>query len=160
MTDLPFGRGGSPLQNLIVRGHSETVLTALRMTEELDAGPVYLKTRLNLDGSASEIYGRAADLVFDLIGKIVADQPTPKPQQGEVVSFERRKPEDSRLPQRGSLEQLFDHIRMLDAETYPTAFIDSGDYRLEFENAKLDDGVLRAQVAVRIRTDESKTQKG
>jgi hypothetical protein len=49
---------------------------------------------------------------------------------------------------------------MLDAETYPTAFIDSGDYRLEFENAKLDDGVLRAQVAVRIRTDESKTQKG
>ncbi|WP_201246135.1 hypothetical protein [Halochromatium salexigens] len=30
MTDLPYGRGGSPLQNLIQRGHRETVLTALR----------------------------------------------------------------------------------------------------------------------------------
>jgi hypothetical protein len=30
MTDLPYGRGGSPLQNLIQRGHSSTMLTALR----------------------------------------------------------------------------------------------------------------------------------
>lgn len=28
MTDLPYGRGGSPLQNLIVRGHTETKITA------------------------------------------------------------------------------------------------------------------------------------
>ena len=26
MTDLPYGRGGSPLQNLIVRGHRETMI--------------------------------------------------------------------------------------------------------------------------------------
>src|SRR5699024_5051687 len=31
MTDLPYGRGGSPLQNLISSGHDETMLTALRM---------------------------------------------------------------------------------------------------------------------------------
>ena len=34
MTDVPYGRGGSPLQNLIVRGHQDTKLTALRMTQE------------------------------------------------------------------------------------------------------------------------------
>lgn len=34
MTDLPYGRGGSPLQNLIVRGHKETKLTALRCVNE------------------------------------------------------------------------------------------------------------------------------
>ena len=39
MTDVPFGRGGSPLQNLIARGHAETKLSALRMVSELDAGP-------------------------------------------------------------------------------------------------------------------------
>jgi methionyl-tRNA formyltransferase len=33
MTDLPFGRGGSPLQNLIVRGIERTQLTALRCVE-------------------------------------------------------------------------------------------------------------------------------
>ena len=30
MTDLPYGRGGSPLQNLIQRGHSSTMLAAQR----------------------------------------------------------------------------------------------------------------------------------
>jgi|SRR6516164_1882173 methionyl-tRNA formyltransferase len=39
-TDLPYGRGGSPLQNLIVRGHNSTVLTALRTVEEFDAGSI------------------------------------------------------------------------------------------------------------------------
>ena len=29
MTDVPYGRGGSPLQNLIIRGHQDTKLTAL-----------------------------------------------------------------------------------------------------------------------------------
>ena len=27
MTDVPYGRGGSPLQNLIIRGHKDTKLT-------------------------------------------------------------------------------------------------------------------------------------
>ncbi len=43
MSDLPYGRGGSPLQNLVLRGHRATKLTALRMTQELDAGPIYLR---------------------------------------------------------------------------------------------------------------------
>ena len=51
MTDVPYGRGGSPLQNLIARGHRKTKLTALRMTKEFDAGPVYLKEDLSLEGS-------------------------------------------------------------------------------------------------------------
>ena len=40
MTDVPFGRGGTPLQNLILLGHRRTKLTAFRMVEALDAGPV------------------------------------------------------------------------------------------------------------------------
>ena len=42
MSDLPRGRGGSPLQNLILRGAKETKITAFRCTEKLDMGPVYL----------------------------------------------------------------------------------------------------------------------
>jgi len=40
-SDAPYGRGGSPIQNLIARGHQQTQISALRMVEELDAGPVY-----------------------------------------------------------------------------------------------------------------------
>src|SRR5271156_4846601 len=80
MTDVPYGRGGSPLQNLIMRGHATTMLTALRMTDEIDAGPVYLKRPLSLDGRAEEIFVRAADLVYELIAEIITKEPVPIPQ--------------------------------------------------------------------------------
>ena len=67
MTDLPYGRGGSPLQNLIQRGHSSTMLTALRCGAGLDAGDVYLKQPLSLHGSAEEIFLRADGLIEQMI---------------------------------------------------------------------------------------------
>ena len=52
MTDLPYGRGGSPLQNLIVRGHKETKISALRCKAGVDTGPIYMKRPLGLEGTA------------------------------------------------------------------------------------------------------------
>ena len=42
-TDLrcAFGRGGNPIENLLLRGYTDTVISAHVMVEELDAGPVY-----------------------------------------------------------------------------------------------------------------------
>lgn len=148
MTDVPFGRGGSPLQNLIVRGITTTRMSALRMVAELDAGPVYLKRPLDLSGSAGAVYARAADLVWDMIGEIVAGQPEPVPQQGIPTLFPRRTPEQSRLPDDGTLSALYDHIRMLDAPTYPHAFLEHGDFRLEFSGAELNGDGLVATVAI------------
>lgn len=78
MTDVPYGRGGSPLQNLVVRGHRRTKLTALRMTEDFDAGPVYLKKDLTLGGNAEEIYIRACYLSAEMIHRIVLEHPKPQ----------------------------------------------------------------------------------
>jgi methionyl-tRNA formyltransferase len=149
MTDVPYGRGGSPLQNLIVRGYAETVISALRMTDILDGGPVYLKTPLNLGGSAQEIFERAAATISDMIARIAAEEPSPVPQSGEVIKFARRHPEQSLLPESGSLQQLYDHIRMLDAETYPHSFIQHGDFRLEFTDCRPSGDALSAQVTIR-----------
>jgi methionyl-tRNA formyltransferase len=71
MTDVPYGRGGSPLQNLISLGHKETKLTALKMTNQLDAGAVYLKAPLLLKGCAQEIFERSAKLTFEMIQSII-----------------------------------------------------------------------------------------
>jgi methionyl-tRNA formyltransferase len=79
MTDVPYGRGGSPLQNLILRGHTETVISALRMTDEMDAGPVYMKRPLSLEGSAQEIYERAAGIISGMMREIAETEPTPVP---------------------------------------------------------------------------------
>lgn len=151
MTDLPYGRGGSPLQNLIVRGHRSTRLTALRMDQALDAGPVYLKRDLGLQGSARSILERAADLAFDMMAEIVANEPEPVPQEGEAVVFERRTPDMSRLPKDGDIRGLYDHIRMLDAETYPRAFLDHGRFRLELHGAELDPEQGEVQSRAHIR---------
>lgn len=48
MTDLPYGRGGSPLQNLIARGIENTKISAIDVEEKIDAGAVYMKEDLNL----------------------------------------------------------------------------------------------------------------
>lgn len=138
MTDLPYGRGGSPLQNLIVRGHKETKISAIQVTEKLDGGPVYIKRPLSLEGSAQEIFVRCADIIFqEMIPVLLTEKVVPKPQEGEPVIFKRRKPEDGKITSDMELDKIYDYIRMLDAEGYPRAYIDFGDYRLEFAKAEL-----------------------
>ena len=148
MTDVPYGRGGSPLQNLIVRGHRETRLTALRMSRDFDAGPVYLKQPLSLEGSAEEVYMRATELSAKMIKRITREHPKPEPQQGEIVNFKRRKPEESEIGKPASLQELYDFIRMLDADGYPHAFLNYGGFRFEFTRAALYEGRIVADVTI------------
>ncbi len=154
MTDLPYGRGGSPLQNLIVRGHQSTVVAALRCVAELDAGPVYLKYSLSLLGSAEEIFLRAADVVGQMILAMLKDQPTPVPQSGEVTQFKRRCPEDGNLGCLSEISQIHDFIRMLDAEGYPSAFLETNHFRFEFSRASLTPDGIIADVRIKRKFHE------
>ena len=151
MTDLPYGRGGSPLQNLILRGHHETQISALRCVARLDAGPIYMKRPLSLQGSASEIFLRAADVVKNMIEKIVRTEPRPEPQEGEPTIFHRRTPEQSDLSKTNllTLKDFFDFIRMLDAPPYPLAFIEHEGFLLEFSHAQLLNNSIEARVTIR-----------
>lgn len=147
MTDVPYGRGGSPLQNLVSRGHKSTMLTALRMTASIDAGPVYFKRPLSLEGSAEEIFRRASGLSVQMIAEIVADEPTPVEQVGDATVFSRRKPTQSELPTQATPESLYDHIRMLDAPGYPHAFLRHGSWVGRFTDARLDGNTIEARVS-------------
>lgn len=146
MTDVPYGRGGSPLQNLIARGHKHTMLTALRMTEVLDAGPVYFKRPLSLEGAADEIFKRASDLSVTMMAEIVKTEPEPVAQTGEATQFARRKPSQSAIPADADPGALYDHIRMLDADGYPHAFIEHGAWVARFTDARLDGSRVEARV--------------
>jgi methionyl-tRNA formyltransferase len=154
MSDVPYGRGGSPLQNLIVAGHGNTKLTALRMVEEMDAGPVYVKRDMSLEGRAEDIYVLAGEISFEIIRWMIHNEPTAVPQQGAVFSFKRRTPMQSALPEGGNLQLIYDHIRMLDAPTYPQAFVEYGEFRIEFSNAQLLDDEVVSRVVIRKRRVE------
>lgn len=148
MTDVPYGRGGSPLQNLILAGHAETKLSALRMVAAFDAGPVYLKAPLSLAGRADEIYARACDVAAGMIRTIIETHPEPQPQVGTPVVFRRRRPEESEIPADAGLDSVYDFIRMLDADGYPHAFLEHGDLRFELRHAVRDGDAIRADVRI------------
>ena len=154
MTDLPYGRGGSPLQNLIVRGHKDTVISAIKVTEGIDEGPIYCKYPLELCGSATEIFERAACIIFEkMIPQIINEKLKPYNQVGEPVVFKRRKPSESEIKSDFEINEIYDYIRMLDAEGYPKAFIDYGKYKLEFANALMNGDEIEAKVTFK-RGDE------
>lgn len=156
MTDVPYGRGGSPLQNLIQRGHRTTQLTALHMVSEVDAGPVYLKRRLSLEGgTAEEIFVRASELAADMILDIITLHPEPQAQQGAVIAFKRRHPRDSKIPELHSIEQMYDFIRMLDGEGYPKAYFDFQGFRFEFNRASRYHDRIQSDVTIRKITEIS-----
>jgi methionyl-tRNA formyltransferase len=92
-TPLPYGRGGSPIENMILRGHEVTIITAHRMTETLDAGPVYGTIGpVALLGTKDEILDSLATPCVELMTWIARTRPEATPQTGEVVHFERLAP--------------------------------------------------------------------
>jgi len=148
-SDLPHGRGGSPIQNHIARGHKVTKISALKMSKELDAGPIYLKRTLSLEGLAEEIYIRASKIVAEMILDIISNESVPKDQKGKVAVFTRRKPEQSEVHiELKSLEELFDHIRMLDASEYPRAFIRYGRFKFEISRPALRTTSIEADLRI------------
>jgi methionyl-tRNA formyltransferase len=137
MTDLPFGRGGSPLQNLIANSYETTKISAIKVVKELDAGPVYLKNSLSLYGTAEEIFIRANNVIFNMITNINEQNFELKEQEGEIVFFKRRQEKMSSIDGLKELDQVFDYIRMLDADGYPNAYLESENFKFEFRRASL-----------------------
>lgn len=151
MTDLPFGRGGSPLQNLIERGVCQTKISALKVNAELDGGDIYSKRELSLYGSAQEIYMKATRIIINMIETIIKTEPQPVSQVGKVIRFKRRIPEQSNIEDLSSIEKVFDYIRMLDADGYPAAFIEKTHLRFEFTEAEKLNSSIQAKVKITLR---------
>lgn len=140
MTDLPFGRGGSPLQNLIVKGIKKTKISALKVEKGLDTGDIYLKEDLYLNGSATEIFKKSTLVIEDMIKKILRNNPVPKKQEGDIIEFKRRLPEESNINNLKNITEVYDYIRMLDAEGYPHAYIKNAFFKFEFVSASFEKG--------------------
>ena len=154
VSDVPNARGGSPVQNQIWDGLTRTQISAIAVDEGLDTGDVYLKKEVSLMGGAEEIYIRSSKIIFEeMIPYIIENKPLPQKQREGGYTYKRRKPEQSELIKRGELIKLYDQIRMLDAEGYPTAFLDWGDYRLEFTRPKLTVDKVLCDISIRKRDE-------
>ena len=122
-------------QHQIIDGKRTSEVCAVKMVQELDAGPVYMRQSMPLLGSMLQIFEHFAFLTHRMMDKIIATDPTPIPQEGEPTVYLRRKPEESVINPDFNLLQTYNHIRALDAPGYPKAFIEYGGLRIEFDTA-------------------------
>jgi methionyl-tRNA formyltransferase len=149
MTDLPYGRGGSPLQNLIVRGHRITKISAIRVAKGIDTGDIYSKKDLHLNGTAQEIFLKSCPIIQNMITEIITKNILPMPQKGQIVEFKRRSPDDGNISSIKEISMVYDYIRMLDCEGYPNAFIETDHLKIEFTGAQFSlDNNLIANVRI------------
>ena len=140
---LPYGRGGSPIQNLILENFNKSPVCALKMTSELDAGPIYAQEVISLEGDLFQIFERISIAVNNLVAFIITNQPRPTNQDGRIHNFKRRTKDENRIASDLPIGQIYDRIRMLDGEGYPNAFVTIGDLKIDFFSARIEeDGVV------------------
>ncbi|EAH6869418.1 methionyl-tRNA formyltransferase [Campylobacter sp. RKI_CA19_01128] len=148
--NLPFGRGGSPLQNLIIRGVYKSKICALKACDTLDGGEIYLKHNISFKiSNAQRIYEKISKIIFfKLIPRILHTKINPRTQKGKVVIFKRRTKEQSNINtlENPNLIKIYDFIRMLDAIDYPKAFLEFENIKMVFQNAKKYNNKIKAEV--------------
>lgn len=146
--DLPKFRGGSPIQNQIARGVKNSKLSAFVMDKGIDTGDLLLKEDLSLRGHLSEIFERICETSYNMIVRIIKEDPEPKRQVGESSYYPRRKKKNSELYEEDfnkPLEYLNDFMRMLE-DPYPNAFIKLGNKKILFKSSEERDGKIYAEI--------------
>ena len=153
---LPYGRGGSPIQNLILNGFESSPVNALLVGPEIDAGDILAARGVSLEGKLSDIFERISTVVEALIIEILQNDPIPHPQIGEPHVFRRRRGGDNEIPIGPiNIVSVYDYIRMLDAPEYPKTYIQHGNLVIEFSDAELINGSVQALATFKINNTDN-----
>jgi methionyl-tRNA formyltransferase len=135
-SDLPNGRGWSPIIWQLLSGQQDFTLSLIEATNPVDSGRIWNKIKFQILPNAlfGEIQNAIAENTIKLISDVIDnhDSVSPQEQIGEVTYFKRRTPADSELDPRKSIEENFDLIRVSDPVRYPAFFELRGKrYRLQ-----------------------------
>ena len=145
---LPQNRGGSPIQNLILKNKKKTYINALKMINKIDAGPIFCKEITYLHGSLQEIFIRLSKQILKMINYIIKNNPKPIKQVGKINYFKRLK-NNSEIKQEKNIKQIYNKVRMLDDDEYPRAFLMFGKFKLTMSKAVLKNSHLKCEVLIK-----------
>lgn len=125
-SDLPHGRGFSPLTWQVINGACEIAICLLEAVDEADAGPVYARDVMHFSGHEliDEMRRIQAERTISLCRAFLdeAGPPLGRPQEGTASHYARRRPADSALDPLETLAAQFDLLRTVDNERYPAYF--------------------------------------
>ena len=137
-SDLPKGRGFSPMTWLILEGHCDIPVCLLEASEQVDCGLVVYREIIHLEGHElnGEIRNRLGLMHIELCLRFLNESvpPVGVAQEGEPTYYRRRYPAESRLDPQKSIADQFDLLRVVDNERHPAFFEYRGKcYRLTID---------------------------
>lgn len=127
-SDLPKGRGWAPLFWQVIEGKNEIPVVAFEAVEEMDAGRIYVREQLRLDGTElhDELRVKQAqmtrDLVLECVRRYRRGELCSMPQTGEPSYYPKRTPADSELDPSKPIEEQFDLLRTVNSADFPAFF--------------------------------------
>ena len=131
-SDLPQGKGWSPLTWQILEGCSRIPVTLFEAVERVDSGDIYLQEWLEFEGHEllDELRQAQAEATLRLCQQFVDSYPEvlkgARSQTGVESFYPRRRPRDSQLDVHRSLAEQFNLLRVVDNERYPAFFESDG----------------------------------
>lgn len=141
---LPKYRGGSPIQNQIIRGETSSAVTLFVMDNGFDTGDIVGQKSISLKGSISDIfYEMYRTGVFLTRNLIKGEYDRVIQDHDDSTTFRRRTADQSEITieeiSSSSSEYLYNKIRML-GDPYPNAFIKTSDgKKLLIKNAQISE---------------------
>lgn len=126
-SDLPKGKGWSPVTWQVLEGKSKIPVTLFEASEAVDEGSIYKKEYILLDGTEllPQIKHKQGittqKLILDFVEKF--PEVEGKKQSGNETFYSRRVPKDSELDVNKSLAEQFNLLRVCDNERYPAHFV-------------------------------------
>lgn len=130
-SDLPRGKGWSPLTWQILEGKNSIPITLFEAEEGVDSGEIYFQDHIIFEGHEliDELRKKQGEKTIELVEKFVNCYPfvIGNKQVGESTFYRRRKLGDSELDIDKTLAEQFNLLRVVDNERYP-AFFDLGGH--------------------------------
>lgn len=145
-SDLPQGRGWSPLVWQILEGSNVIPITLLEAEDKVDSGDIWNKSFVQLEDheTFSEINNKIFPEKLKLMDFAIQtfSSITPAPQSSENITYyQKRTPSDSKLDIIKSISEQFDLLRIADDVRYPCYFKFRGHkYKIVIE--KINDSVV------------------
>jgi len=125
-SDLPKGRGFSPLTWQILEGKNRIPVCLLNAVEEVDAGPVIYREEIEYEGHEllAELQQKLGMMTVALCRRYLSEPIPPKgqPQAEGATFYPRRRPIDSRLDPNRTIVDQFNLLRVVDNKRYPAWF--------------------------------------
>lgn len=125
-SDLPKGKGWSPITWQILEGKNEITITLFEASTDVDSGKIYMKETIILNGSETlpKIKHQQGIFTEKLVLDFVKRYPNIKgiEQVGEESFYRKRTSEDSELDINKTIDDQFNLLRVVDNERYPAFF--------------------------------------